>query len=160
MKNIHVAPSFDVVLDLPFGKFGILIVGQRVSELAFLPSETPARPPATALAAAISSRVVEWIAAPYQILELPLAERGTPFQRRVWQALCAIPAGEVRTYGQLANALDTAPRALGQACGANPFPLAVPCHRAVGATGIGGFAHASDGYQIAAKRWLLANEAR
>ena len=161
MKNTHdTTTCFDIVLDLPFGKFGILTADGKVGEMAFLPPGTPVRVPATALAETLSARIADWIAAPHQTLELPLSERGTPFQQRVWQALCAIPAGEARTYGELAGALRTAPRALGQACGANPFPLAIPCHRAVGAKGIGGFAHATDGYLIAAKRWLLTNEAR
>ncbi|MGA4577729.1 methylated-DNA--[protein]-cysteine S-methyltransferase [Limisphaera sp. VF-2] len=73
----------------------------------------------------------------------PLDWTGHPvFHQRVWQALQAIPRGEVRTYGQVARALGKpgAARAVGQACAANPIPLLVPCHRVVRAGGgLGGF---------------------
>jgi len=69
-----------------------------------------------------------------------LAEPTTPFQARMRQALWNIPTGETRTYGELAKLLGTAPRAMGQALGANPLPVLVPCHRIVAANGLGGFA--------------------
>jgi methylated-DNA-[protein]-cysteine S-methyltransferase len=90
---------------------------------------------------------------------LPLAPLGTPFQRRVWQALCDIAPGVVMTYGQLARQLGSVPRAVGQACGANHFPIVIPCHRVVSSGGIGGFAHhAEEGFYRNVKRWLLAHE--
>lgn len=66
---------------------------------------------------------------------------GTDFQRRVWGALLAIPEGETRTYGQIAESIGSpgAARAVGSACGANPCPGVVPCHRALGAAGLGGW---------------------
>ncbi|AWI80036.1 MAG: cysteine methyltransferase [Betaproteobacteria bacterium HGW-Betaproteobacteria-13] len=150
--------AFAAVLNLPFGKFGIRIAGDSVTEMVFLPPDTPEQAPCSPVAAAVATHIRDWIASPGQALALPLAACGTAFQRRVRDALQAIPAGEVRTYGEIARLLDSAPRAVGQACGANPFPLAVPCHRVVAAQGIGGFANARDGYLIAAKRWLLNNE--
>ena len=83
---------------------------------------------------------------------------GTAFQRRVWDRIAAIPRGETRTYGDLARMLRSAPRAVGQACGNNYFPLVIPCHRVVAAGGLGGFAHTSSGYLLDVKRWLLAHE--
>lgn len=83
---------------------------------------------------------------------LPVDAPGTPFQRRVWEALRTIPYGETRTYGQIAEGLGMgrgAARAVGAACGANPVSLAIPCHRAVGSDGkLHGF------------RWALARKAR
>jgi AraC family transcriptional regulator, regulatory protein of adaptative response / methylated-DNA-[protein]-cysteine methyltransferase len=69
--------------------------------------------------------------------ELPLDVRGTAFQRRVWEELRRIPLGETRTYGDIAAAIDAprASRAVGSACGANPVPVVVPCHRVVPSTG-------------------------
>jgi O-6-methylguanine DNA methyltransferase len=63
--------------------------------------------------------------------------RGTAFQRRVWEELQQIPLGETRTYGEIAAAIDAprASRAVGSACGANPVPVVVPCHRVVPASG-------------------------
>ncbi|MBF0137201.1 MAG: methylated-DNA--[protein]-cysteine S-methyltransferase [Magnetococcales bacterium] len=72
-------------------------------------------------------------------MDLPLQPAGTSFQKRVWKTLLEIPQGEVRTYGQVADLLDTAPRAIGQAVGANPIPVLIPCHRVVAAQGLGGY---------------------
>ena len=90
--------------------------------------------------------------------DLPLAPRGTPFQRRVWSKIAAIAAGHTRSYGEIAREIDSAARAVGQACGANPLPLVVPCHRVLAASGIGGFAHHDEGFHLSVKRWLLAHE--
>ena len=65
--------------------------------------------------------------------DLPLQLAGTRHQLAVWEAMQAIPAGETRTYGELAKAIGSSARAVGGACGANPIPLVVPCHRVVGA---------------------------
>ena len=67
--------------------------------------------------------------------DVTLAPRGTAFQRRVWDALLAIPYGETRTYGELAAALGSSPRAVGSAVGKNPISVIVPCHRVLGAGG-------------------------
>jgi methylated-DNA-[protein]-cysteine S-methyltransferase len=90
--------------------------------------------------------------------DLALAPRGTEFQRRVWALMRAIPAGETRTYGSIARELGSAPRAVGQACRANPLPIVVPCHRVVAAHGLGGFAGDTSGRRLAVKRWLLRHE--
>ncbi|OHC70329.1 MAG: cysteine methyltransferase [Rhodocyclales bacterium GWA2_65_20] len=92
---------------------------------------------------------------------LPLAPAGTVFQRRVWGGIAAIPAGSTKSYGELAQAIGSAPRAVGNACGANPYPLVVPCHRVVAAGGgLGGFARHRGGFLLDVKRWLLAHERR
>ncbi|TMB16567.1 MAG: methylated-DNA--[protein]-cysteine S-methyltransferase, partial [Deltaproteobacteria bacterium] len=81
---------------------------------------------------------------------------GTPFQRRVWAALRAIPPGETRTYGELARQLGTHPRAVGSANGSNPVCLAIPCHRVIASDGkLCGYAWGEE-----RKRWLLAHERR
>lgn len=80
-------------------------------------------------------------------LRLPLDVEGTAFQRRVWEALRTIPAGETRTYGEVARTVGRprAARAVGQAVGANPVPIAVPCHRVLPATGgLGGWSGGVD----------------
>ena len=90
---------------------------------------------------------------------LPLRPSGTAFQRRVWAQIAAIPNGQTHTYGELAKALKNAPRAVGQACGANPYPLVVPCHRVVATGGgLGGFARERGGFLLDVKRWLLKHE--
>lgn len=79
---------------------------------------------------------------------------GTPFQHRVWQYLCQIPAGTTQTYQQLATALSTWPRPVGQACRVNPYPLIIPCHRVVAKQGLGGYMGPNE-TGLAIKRALL-----
>jgi methylated-DNA-[protein]-cysteine S-methyltransferase len=88
--------------------------------------------------------------------DLPLAARGTPFQHSVWKMMSAIPFGETATYGGMAAALGSGPRAVGMACGRNPLPIVVPCHRVLASGGReGGF---SGGQGLPTKRKLLALE--
>jgi methylated-DNA-[protein]-cysteine S-methyltransferase len=84
---------------------------------------------------------------------------GTRFQQRVWEQIAAIPPGDTVTYGRIAEAVHSSPRAVGNACRANPVPLRIPCHRVVGAAGLGGFAGERGGELLGIKRWLLAHEA-
>ena len=63
---------------------------------------------------------------------LPLIPAGTPFQQKVWAAMRRIPYGQTATYGDLAHRIDSAARAVGRACGTNPLPILIPCHRVVG----------------------------
>jgi O-6-methylguanine DNA methyltransferase len=85
----------------------------------------------------------------------PDLDDATPFTRAVWGELQKIPAGSVKTYGEIAAAVGrpNAARAVGNACGANPLPLFIPCHRAVAKNGLGGFSGGLDW-----KRALLAAE--
>ena len=88
--------------------------------------------------------------------DLPLAQRGTDFQKRVWAAMRDIPYGETATYGGMAMALGSGPRPVGMACARNPIPIIVPCHRVLGSGGReGGF---SGGTGLPTKRQLLALE--
>lgn len=90
---------------------------------------------------------------------------GTPFQQRVWQALTEIPSGKVKTYGELAKELKSSARAVGNACRRNLFPVIIPCHRVVSASGVGGYAGDTLDTQrgqinfLQIKQWLLAHEA-
>ena len=87
--------------------------------------------------------------------DLPLEPKGSEFHRSVWREMLAIPKGETRTYGELAKKLDCMPQPVGQACGANPIPIIIPCHRVLGANGPGGFSGA-DGVET--KITLLRHE--
>ena len=86
---------------------------------------------------------------------LPLRPAGTPFQKSVWQCMRAIPFGLTRTYGELAHELNSAARAVGGACGRNPLPIIIPCHRVLGSAGLGGY---SGGDGLSTKRQLLRLE--
>lgn len=71
--------------------------------------------------------------------DLPLAPRGSAFHQAVFAAMSAIPHGETRTYGEIAAALGTYGQPVGQACGANPIPVIIPCHRVLSSSGLGGY---------------------
>ena len=88
--------------------------------------------------------------------DLPLAPQGTPFYKRVWSHMLEIPYGQVETYGEVATQIGSAPRAVGGACGRNPIPIIVPCHRIVGAGGRLTWYTGADG--VATKKALLRLE--
>jgi len=73
------------------------------------------------------------------IFDLPLAPKASPAGHRALAALRAIPYGNTVTYGDLAKTLGISPQAAGQACGANPIPIIIPCHRVLGTGNLGGF---------------------
>ncbi len=127
----------------------------RIHRIAFVEGEAGGGGADDPLAAWVAAWQRDPTVAPPQV---PLAPAGTAFQRRVWAALRAIPPGETRTYGALAAALGSHPRAVAGACRANPWVLLVPCHRAVSTCGPGGFMGATDGWPLALKRRLLAHE--
>ena len=151
-------PHFQAKLETPFGLVGVRTEGAALAEIVYLPRSAGTLAPANALAERACAQIEKYIADPGYRFKLPLKEIGTAFQRRVWDQIAAIPCGETRTYGDIARALRSAPRAVGQACGTNYFPLVIPCHRVVAAHGLGGFAHTSGGYLLEVKRWLLAHE--
>jgi methylated-DNA-[protein]-cysteine S-methyltransferase len=154
------ASQFQARLATPFGIVGIRTEGDALAEIVYLPRSAGALTPTNALAERACAQIEKYVADPGYRFKLPLKHIGTAFQRRVWEQISAVPLGETRTYGDLARALRSAPRAVGQACGTNYFPLVIPCHRVVAANGLGGFAHTSDGYLLDVKRWLLAHETR
>lgn len=101
-------------------------------------------------------QLLEYLAGRRRTFDLPLAPEGAATERRVWQLMSEIPFGETRTYGALGKALALAPRAVGQACGRNPLPIFIPCHRVVGSHGaLGGY---SGGEGAETKRRLLQLE--
>ena len=88
--------------------------------------------------------------------DLPFAPHGTTFQNKVWTALCQIPAGTTRSYGELAQKVASAPRAVGGACARNPIPIFIPCHRVLAAGGLSGGYTAPGG--LSTKTYLLELE--
>ena len=152
-------PDFAAVHATPYGRMGIRTANEALTELVFLHLSKQTAAAHSSLAQEVCRQIDAFVADPDFRFDLPLTPLGTPFQRRVWDAIAAIPRGRTRTYGDIARDIGSAPRAVGQACGANFFPLVIPCHRVVAASGLGGFAHHDDGYHLQAKRWLLSHEA-
>ncbi|WP_426192621.1 methylated-DNA--[protein]-cysteine S-methyltransferase [Massilia sp. DWR3-1-1] len=151
---------FSAIVEAPFGAIGIRTAAEQVCELVYLPPHFGAQDAVDATAERAAGQVARYLADADFTFDLPLAAVGSAFQQRVWAAISAIPRGSVRTYGQVARAIGSAPRAVGQACGANWFPLLIPCHRVTAAAGLGGFAQHDDehGFHLGVKRWLLTHE--
>ena len=144
-------PAETLQLNTRWGTITLSLVDGWVTHCALpILDEVPASPfetlPASPLSAAAFFESI-----PQRFKPAPHLE-GTDFQRAVWNAIAAIPSGETRTYGELAIAIGRpkAVRAVGSACGANPVPLIIPCHRVTAKNGLGGF---SGG--LAWKKWLL-----
>jgi methylated-DNA-[protein]-cysteine S-methyltransferase len=111
--------------------------------------------PSPALAEA-KRQLLEYFAGRRRDFDLPLAPQGSPTELRVWQLMAEIPYGETRSYGALGKELALSPRAVGHACGMNPLPIFIPCHRVVGSDGrLGGY---SGGEGAETKRRLLQLE--
>lgn len=86
-----------------------------------------------------TGELAAYFAGELKVFETPVAPRGSAFQQKFYAALCAIPYGETRTYGDLAKELGVSAQAIGQACGANPIAIIIPCHRVLAAEGLGGY---------------------
>ncbi len=151
---------FSAIVAAPFGAIGIRTAAGQLRELVYLPPHFREKGATDAVADQAVRQVGRYLADPDFAFSLPLAEAGSAFQQRVWAAIASIPRGSVRTYGQVAKHIGSAPRAVGQACGANWFPLVIPCHRVTAAGGLGGFSNHDDenGFHLSVKRWLLTHE--
>ena len=109
----------------------------------------------TPLLARARAQLAEYFDGKRQAFDLPLRVSGSAFQQQVCAAMSAIPFGETRTYGEIARGLGVPAQAVGQACGANPVPVVIPCHRVLGATSLGGYSGEGG---VETKVWLLRHE--
>jgi methylated-DNA-[protein]-cysteine S-methyltransferase len=146
------------IFDSPFGELALVADADGTLRHLYFPGTAPAlhdneHDPEALLAA--TGQLEEYFRGERTRFDIALETTGTEFQRRVWNALRAIPYGATTTYGALARDLDAQPRAVGAAVGATPIPIVIPCHRVIGSdgslTGYGG--------GLPRKRALLALEA-
>jgi methylated-DNA-[protein]-cysteine S-methyltransferase len=155
---MSVMNSYSAILAAPGFSVGIRCNDDEITEIAYLEPQAEVVPKSL-LAKEGVRQLRAWLQDPRFTFSLPLAPAGTHFQRRVWQQIVAIPPGQTRSYGEVAAAIHSGPRAVGNACGANPYPIVVPCHRVVAANhGLGGFARQRGGFLLDIKRWLLTHE--
>ncbi|MBM1221514.1 methylated-DNA--[protein]-cysteine S-methyltransferase [Ponticoccus sp. SC2-23] len=140
------------VLPSPTGWLRLAIEDGAIATLGW--TDSPGSPPEGALAREAAAQIAAYFDGDRREFDLPLRP-AKGFAGRVRQALLAIPFGETCTYGQLAASLGVSPQGAGQACGANPIPLIVPCHRVLARDGLGGF---SGGTGIETKVALLRHE--
>ena len=142
------------VIDTPAGPILIVESDGKIAEIHFV-TNFEGKNDGSALLRMAAAQIHEYFAGRRRVFDLPLLRARTHFQARVRMAMQEIPYGQTRSYGELAHSAGGAPRAIGQACGANPLPLVVACHRVVATNGLGGY---SGGKGLATKRLLLAIE--
>jgi methylated-DNA-[protein]-cysteine S-methyltransferase len=150
--------------ETPIGRLRLGADDHAVCEILWAADDARAEVPtargrsdAAELLARAAAEIDAYFAGALMRFTVPIAPRGTDFQQRVWAAMRAVPYGRTRSYGEIARELGSAPRAVGQACGRNPILLVNPCHRIVGAQGLGGFGGRDQ--KPDRKTFLLAHEA-
>lgn len=146
-------------LRLPFAVLAVRCDGELLAGVVYLPPDAPELAPRTACARRVCDELRRYVEDPSFRFTVPCRLEGTPHQRRVWRAIAAIAPGRTMTYGELAVRIGSSARAAGRACGANPVPPIVPCHRVLAAGArLGGFMGGHDAFALSVKRWLLAHE--
>ena len=146
------------VINSPVGHLSLKALGDRLVGVSFASERTVLIEP-TGMLVDVASELAHYFANPTHRFAFPYRFlSGSEFQHRVWQTLTTIPAGETRTYGDLAVLLETSPRSIGQACRHNPLPLIIPCHRVVGTRDIGGFMGKTTPAFVDRKQYLLTLE--
>ncbi|OFZ68452.1 MAG: cysteine methyltransferase [Betaproteobacteria bacterium RBG_16_56_24] len=150
--------DYQAKIKAPFGVLGIRCSEDALTGIDFLPASEKPQRASSAFARTVCEQLLRYLENPGVRFSVPLASGGTPHQQKVWQAMLNIPRGETRSYGELAAELKSAAQAVGQACGANPIPIIIPCHRVVSKSGLGGFMRHASGASLDIKRWLLAHE--
>jgi methylated-DNA-[protein]-cysteine S-methyltransferase len=153
------ADDYQAKLATPFAVLGLRIEEDWLTDIEYLPLDTPLLTPQNLLAREVCRQLQAYLADPRFAFDLSLHIGGTTHQRRVWHSIQNIPSGATLSYADIATQLHSAPRAVGQACGANRLPIVIPCHRVIARNGgLGGFMNARDGAPLTIKRWLLHHE--
>ena len=151
--------KYDARLKAPFATLGIIASDTHLLHVHFLPMDVTAKAPKTNTVAHLASvQLMGYLDNPALKFDLPFKLAGSKHQLDVWQAMRDIAPGETLTYGALSASIDSSPRAVGTACGQNPVPIVVPCHRVVAANGLGGFMGGKQNDALTIKHWLLAHE--
>jgi methylated-DNA-[protein]-cysteine S-methyltransferase len=151
--------SYSAKLRTPFAVLGVHVADDYLTGIDFLDLNHSEQSAATSFAKEVCAQLNAYLKDSKFRFDLPLDLIGTDYQKRIWQAMQKIPPGKFLSYGELAKKIDSGPRAVGNACGANPIPIIVPCHRVLAAHGkLGGFMKHTDGNPLIIKRWLLQHE--
>lgn len=154
-----VAGQMETRYATPFAVLGIVSDGQVITSVRYLQRSSAPLAPQDHVAERACHEIERYLADPEYLFTVPYRLDGTPFQCRVWREIEKLCPIKTNTYGEIARRLGSGPRAVGGACGANPIPLIVPCHRVLAAGGgLGGFMGGKDPFPLSVKRWLLRHE--
>lgn len=150
--------SFDYILPSPIGNLGLSLTPKGIRCLSYLKTKQETRIPSSGIAAKVHQQIMEYFELHRTEFDLPIDIDGTIYQQRVWKEVAKITYGQSLTYGEIAKAIDSGSRAVGNACRHNPIPIIIPCHRVVKKTGRGGYCGSLVGREIQQKDWLLRHE--
>lgn len=148
-----------LIIETPLGRLALIAHDDKLAAVDWTEEEADPSPPDDDehLPARAAAQIAAYFAGDLHRFDLPLAPAGTPFRQKVWSAMLNVPYGQTTTYGDVARQIGGGPRAVGGACGANPLPIIIPCHRVLASSGLGGYS-GRGGLDV--KQFLLRHEAR
>jgi methylated-DNA-[protein]-cysteine S-methyltransferase len=162
MMSKETERKYDTVVNTPFKKLGLKIKNDAIAHVELLDVDDEHKQSLDIVALEATAQIKQYCQNADFTFDLPLHLEGTAFQKKVWKAIASIPKGEVRTYGEIAEQVNSSARAVGNACAVNPVPVIIPCHRVVAKDGFGGYAgetlEKSPRGLIRVKGWLLLHE--
>ena len=143
-------------VDSPVGRLEVEATDEAIIAVHWIDDAAASEAAGRGVLAEAARQLDAYFARRLKAFDLPLAPAGSPFGRDVWRLMCDIPYGGTMTYGDMAGATGGAARAVGVACGSNPIPVIIPCHRVLGA-GNRMVGYSGRG-RVETKRWLLVHE--
>jgi methylated-DNA-[protein]-cysteine S-methyltransferase len=150
--------EYQACFSTPFAVLGIRCNAEAIVGIDFLSAGAQATIPQDGVSKKVCDAIAQYLVNARSPFDLPLLPSGTPFQKKVWAELLRIPCGQTITYAYLARRVGSGARAVANACGANPIPIVIPCHRVVASNGLGGFMRGREMNSLNIKRWLLDHE--
>lgn len=158
LKMTRDSQEFDYILPSPIGNLGLSVSAKGIRCLSYMKAKEQVRLPRDGLAKKVFLQLQEYFELRRTSFNLPIDIVGTKYQNKVWTEVATIAYGESRTYGDIAQSINSGPRAVGNACRRNPIPIIIPCHRVVKKSGLGGYCGSVVGKEIQQKDWLLRHE--
>ena len=148
-----------IIIKTPIGKIAVDYQDDFVTEVQQVTNQAHDVSIKDPFAVEIQNQITAYFSGELKEFNLPfLYKQGTDYQLEVWDQIRKISFGRTKTYGEIAKKIKSGPRAVGNACRRNQLLLLVPCHRVVGASGLGGFMGDTDGSLVRRKQWLLEHE--
>ena len=150
--------KYTIVHDFVIGRLSITSNGHQLTSVSYVDNNTPLCATSNRFTKTIIGQLDNYFSSSDWAFTIPMKVYGTPFQQRLWKHLQTIPTGKTQTYQEVAQQLETSPRAVGGACRANPVPIIVPCHRVLAKSGLGGYDGDWGSGKVNIKQWLLNHE--
>ncbi|MDR3491812.1 MAG: methylated-DNA--[protein]-cysteine S-methyltransferase [Gammaproteobacteria bacterium] len=146
------------IIPSPLGNLCLLIESNTLKSIQYAPIDSQLSQVIAPYALIVQHELEQYFCDPNHVFSIQLEPEGTAFQKKVWRALQQIPTCTTVSYKDISEKLTTSPRAVGNACRANPIPIIIPCHRVVAKNTLGGYVGQTTGAMIDIKKWLLNHE--